>query len=132
MQTFLPYPNFRKSAEALDPKRLGNQAYRECKTLINGGWPNHPCAKMWRNHKPYLAFYALCCLEELSNRGRQYPHHVEFFRSFLNEKLVKPFWIGDERIHSSHRAILLAKDYKWYSQFNWKEKPAEKKEEVKK
>ena len=48
MQTFLPYPSFSESMKCLDPKRLGNQVYRECLTLIRGGWSNHPIAKMWK------------------------------------------------------------------------------------
>ena len=32
-----------------------------------------------------------------------------------------PPWIGDERLHSSHRSNLLRKDEKFYSQFNWTE-----------
>lgn len=57
MQTFLPYADFDESARALDPKRLGNQVYRECLTLIRGGWPNHPASRMWRGYECALACY---------------------------------------------------------------------------
>ena len=32
-----------------------------------------------------------------------------------------PHWLGDEAFHSSHRANLLRKDYKFYSQYEWEE-----------
>lgn len=134
MQVFLPLPSLKDSVTALDPKRLGNQIYRECKTLINGGWPYHPASKMWSGYKPALAVYALYGLEELACRGRFYPHHVDYFKSFLPDGLdlsdsqaiieLCPGWLGNEQLHSSHRAALLYKDYKWYSQFGWKEQPA--------
>jgi len=34
-----------------------------------------------------------------------------------------PWWWSGP-IHSSHRAALLFKDYDYYSQFGWEEKPA--------
>jgi hypothetical protein len=34
-----------------------------------------------------------------------------------------PPWYGMEIYHSSHRKVLLSKDFGWYSQFGWKEKP---------
>ena len=39
MQVFLSYPDFEKSVQCLDSKRLGNQIYRECLIIIRGGWP---------------------------------------------------------------------------------------------
>ena len=41
-QVFLPSPDLRASVCCLDPKRLGNQIYREAKTLITGGWTETP------------------------------------------------------------------------------------------
>jgi hypothetical protein len=32
-----------------------------------------------------------------------------------------PDWIGDDRVHASHRSNLLRKDYDFYSQYNWTE-----------
>lgn len=123
VQTFLPYSDFARSARCLDPKRLGNQAYNECRVLINGGWQNHPASKMWRGYEPALATYALRCLEELTRRGRHYPHHYEFFYGHLKDEIIMPSWLGDERIHSSHRSVLLWKNFDWYSQFGWTEQP---------
>ena len=68
MQVFLPYPDFAKSVECLDPSRLGNQIYREALTLIKGGWKHHPASKMWANHKHALAKYWIAGLDELLKR----------------------------------------------------------------
>jgi len=76
MQTFLAYGNFDKSAQVLDPSRLGNQAYREGLTLLRGGWPNHPAHKMWMpKYRRALAEYILACFRELTKRGKHYQHH---------------------------------------------------------
>lgn len=119
MQTFLPYPEFDRSARVLDPSRLGNQVYRECKTLISGGWPNHPASKMWRGYESALALYSLACLRELECRGRSYPHHITFFAQFVTNQSMPP-WLGDPDFHRSHRSNLTRKDPKWYGQF-WDE-----------
>ena len=125
MQTFLPSQNYNISAKQLDPSRLGNQAYREGGTLINGGWPNHPCAKMWAGHRHQLALYCLACLDELNDRGRYYPTHIDFFQDIVDSTSGgRPSWLGDEMLHSSHRACLLYKKPEWYGRFGWKEEPS--------
>jgi hypothetical protein len=118
MQTFLPYPDFDLCAQVLDPKRLGNQAYRECKTLMRGGWANHPASKMWRGFESALARYALALFRELTRRGRHYPVHILFFEPLVTSNAL-PSWLGDERLHSSHRAALLRKDPVWYGKYGW-------------
>ena len=52
MQTFLPYADFKKSAQCLDYKRLGKQrveAFQVYKIVsgqrTTGGWINHPIVK---------------------------------------------------------------------------------------
>lgn len=127
MQVFLPYPDFVRSVGCLDKTRLGNQVYREALTLLRGGWPNHPAAKMWQNYKSALAMYALAGLDELKRRGRDYPHHRATFLRYLNDGPAippMPHWLGNDAFHASHRAALLYKDFAWYSQFGWSESPA--------
>ena len=68
LQTFLPYPNFYKSASCLDKKRLNCQI-KEANQIINiilrkmkikrdgiKGWLNHPVLKIWsdKDGKYYL------------------------------------------------------------------------------
>ena len=124
MQTFLPYPDFRATARVLDASRLGNQAYNECRVLINGGWPNHPASKMWQGYDSALARYAIELLKELELRsGQYYGDHIAYYNVFIDNDAMPP-WLGDERVHASHRAALLYKRRSWYSQFNWTEEPS--------
>lgn len=123
MQTFLPLPDYADSMACLDPDRLGNQVYREGKTLISGGWDNHPAAWMWHGHFHHLALYCIAGLDELTKRGRHYPHHYEFFREQLEmyDDTGPPYWLGNEAFHSSHRSNLLDKRPLWYRKFGWTE-----------
>ena len=124
MQTFLPYPNL-TSIKLLDPSRLGNQVYREAKTLITGGWPNHPVSKLWRDHHHALALYALYGLEELTSRGRHYQKWYDFFGHVYNTEpdTGLPPIVQNPRFCAGHRAALLAKNPSWYSKFGWVETP---------
>ena len=52
MQTFLPYPDFRASAQVLDRRRLGKQRVEALQVLrgliVPGyGWRRHPAVRMW-------------------------------------------------------------------------------------
>lgn len=131
MQTFLPYPSFSRSASVLDNSRLGNQCYRECLTLYNGGWANHPAAKMWEGHKGGLARYALAMALEMMHRCENGtgPWRDEICRKWIDywsgemqkHRSTAPSWIGDRLLHASHRSCLLAKDPAHYGKFNWAE-----------
>jgi len=125
MQTFLPYPDFNKCARVLDPSRLGNQFYREGLTLLRGGWPNHPASKMWQGYMWWLCEYLLACSNELKRRGRHYPKHdrevLEYHRWLSQIEHPKPSWLGDNRLHASHRSNLLRKYPEYYGRFGWSE-----------
>ena len=125
MQVFLPYPDFRQSVACLDKKRLGNQIWRECKTLLNGGWQHHPVAKMWADYKPALAMYGIRGSFELLRRDdinlQKFDHLLEYFKDFIPVKfqgdLPRPPFIGNPDFHLSHRLNLLWKDPEWYSTY---------------
>ena len=121
MQTFLPYPNYYESMTSLDPKRLGNQVYREALTLARGGWRNHPASRMWRGHEHSLCDYALAGLEVLTERGRYYPTHQDTFIALKHSlpDTGAPPWLGNPRLHESHQSNLLRKDPGHYGQFGW-------------
>lgn len=123
MQTFLPYRDFRMSLMCLDPKRLGNQVYRECLTLVRGNWINHPASKMWRGYEYSLCEYGLAGLYVLATRGKIYLHHVKEFLNLREQfpNTGNPSWLGDDDFHASHRSNLLRKNLEWYSQFGWSE-----------
>lgn len=127
MQVFVPYPDLKKSVECLDPSRLGNQIYRECLTLARSKWPNHPVSLMWKDHIFFLCAYAFAGLNELSFRGHFYPNIFDKFHEIQmkHKDTGPPPWWNDRRVHNSHKANLLRKDYAHYSQFNWQVKPSE-------
>lgn len=127
MQTFLPYRDFAENSRCLDSKRLGKQRV-EVLQILNAltdpskkGWKNHPCTRMWRGHEGALIRYGVAICEEWTRRG---------FRDTVREKLLArmppldtgdPAWLGDERLHASHRATLLRKAPDHYRGFGWDE-----------
>lgn len=124
MQTFLPYPSFRKSAQVLDDKRLGKQrveAFQILKTLKTGrkAWANHPATRMWRGYEFALMMYMNAMILEWKRRG------FKNTMQLANVPLIcaLPKWYRDPAFHSAHRAALLAKAPEHYSQFGWVEKP---------
>ena len=126
MQTFLPVRDFYGSMVILDPRRLGKQRV-EAKQILQtlelnkmgyrGPWNNHPAVLMWKGYEEELKYYLFCSIREWERRGY---YNTMLYPNFSGT--VLPPWV-DEKLCSSHRAALLAKDYKYYSQFNWEEKP---------
>ena len=121
MQTFLPYPDFKKSAQSLDYRRLGKQRV-ECLQILKalelgtGGWVNHPATKMWRGYEDALRKYMAECITEWISRGYNNTMSIPTVGSYTN-----PPWLGDEAFHSSHRSNLLRKDAVYYGKFGWSE-----------
>lgn len=131
MQTFLPYPEFEKSAQSLDYQRLGKQRV-EAMQIINAiegkprkdgkpykGWINHPCTVMWREHVDALKHYCNVTIEEWISRG--YNNTMKIYD--IPKKLIMPKWLHHSKFHASHRANLLRKDYAFYSGYGWIEDP---------
>lgn len=129
MQTFLPYADFQQSARVLDYRRLGKQRV-ETLQLVNAigglkGWSRHPAALMWEGHIGTLICYGKIMCEEWISRGYKdtcLGKLDEMLKAYCDQ-LTDPPWLGDERVHSSHRAALLHKDEIYYKQFNWSECP---------
>ena len=132
MQTFLPYPDFERSARVLDVKRLGKQRV-ECLQVVRGltvadyGWRHHPAVKMWRGHLEALGRYTLVCCDVWAAGGRADTcattvvadlsgAGVTTIRS--EDELVAaramPQWLGDPDFHRSHQSALLRKDPEHY------------------
>lgn len=132
MQTFLPYPDFERSARALDAKRLGKQRV-ECLQVVRAltwptyGWKHHPAVKMWRGYVEALACYSLTCCAVWVEAGRGDTcaatirtdlaaagvHEVRS-QPALAEAGALPPWLGNEDFHRSHRSALLRKDPGFY------------------
>ncbi len=128
MQTFLPYPDFERSARALDVKRLGKQRVEVIQivralTTPGYGWANHPAVLMWKGYEEALGRYGLTCCDvwtglgfgdtcEATIRSDLARAGVTTLRSQaeLAGTDALPRWLGDERFHRSHRSALLRKD----------------------
>ena len=133
MQTFLPYPDFDRSAAVLDPKRLGKQRVEVIQivralTVPGYAWKSHPAVLMWKGHEEALAAYGqsivgawtalgfgdtceATILADLAAAGhRSRPRS----QAALAAARKLPVWLGDEALHRSHRSALLRKDPDWY------------------
>lgn len=138
MQTFLPYADFEESAYCLDYKRVGKQRV-EAKQIFNcleyrrkndwymrnkngkiqlRGWINHVAVKLWEGYDEALKLYINTFINEWECRG--YNNNMAYYTIDYN-KLVMPPWLGNEKLHASHRSNLLKKDNVFYSQYDWTE-----------
>ena len=122
MQTFLPYPDFKTSAQCLDWRRLGKQRIEAMQILRalenhNYGWQNHPAVNMWRGFEAMLAVYHNTIIEEWISRG--YRNSMKII--VPNIAPISPSWLGNPDFHASHRSNLLRKDPEHYAQFGWTE-----------
>jgi hypothetical protein len=132
VQTFLPYPDFIRSAQVLDDKRLNRQR-SETKQILNvvaglnptSNWRHHPAVKMWIGFPRPLALYgiAICC--EHRRRGKK-DSLKPWFRRMASQLRGSqlPSWFGSSEFHASHRSSLLLKNLEHYAQFGWTEQPA--------
>jgi hypothetical protein len=132
VQTFLPSPDFATSAALLDRRRLGKQrveALQVLRALLRPGygWQHHPAVGMWRGYPEAVAAYGLAmCAQwraeggadtvaasiaaELAAAGLDPPRG----QAELAAAGLLPGWLGDERVHRSHRAALVSKDPEHY------------------
>ena len=129
MQTFLPYPSFLASAHVLDRQRLGKQRVETLQILRalelpDYGWQNHPVVRMWRGRTPALVRYGLDCVRAWTARGHGdstaeqiaefAPWVGELSQDDLRRDSLLPGWLGDERLHRSHRSQLITKAPEFY------------------
>lgn len=128
MQTFLPYPDFNKSAQCLDYRRLGKQRVETKQIALillgenpNSRWRNHPATKMWNGCEQALLKYGAAMCEEWIGRGYKDSLLPWFNERIVNDDALLPSWFGEEKFHASHRSNLLRKKYEYYSKFEWKE-----------
>ena len=131
MQTFLPYESYLECAQVLDNARLGKQRV-ECLQIMKaiagcydstGAWKNHPAVKMWRDYPLSLLTYSRIICIEWRRRGFKDTCEnkmLDIYNRYLEDKqgfYVFPPFLGDERLHLSHRSNLLRKDEKHYRQY---------------
>jgi hypothetical protein len=126
MQTFLPYPDYAASAKVLDRQRLGKQRVENLqiiKALLDPtyGWQNHPAVKMWRGHIISLLDYQAAICSEWVGRGYKDTCLDKSF-ALLNEyggelRIIRPYWMGNMEIHTSHQSNLMRKFPEHYGQY---------------
>lgn len=107
----------------LDRQRLGKQRVETLQIAnvlasgrTTGGWVNHPAVRMWRGHLNGLITYGLVICDEWTARG---------YADTCRDKMLAlgapsdemPPWMGDERVHQSHRSKLLMKFPDHYSTY---------------
>ena len=129
MQTFLPYPDFARSAAVLDIPRLGKQRVETLQilralTFDDYGWRNHPAVTMWVGHTPALVAYGAAVTRRWQAAGygdTVLPQLVEFLDGAplrtqlqLKDAGLLPPWLGQRALHRSHRAALIRKDPEHY------------------
>ena len=121
MQTFLPYPDIKKSIRCLDWKRLGKQRVEamQIHNILTGkseskAWRNHPAVLMWINYENALAVYMNTAINHWIERG--YNNTMKLIEVSDYEL---PYWFGNSKFHNSHKSNLLRKDFSFYSQYNW-------------
>ena len=124
MQTFLPYKDFVESAKCLDDKRLGKQRVEALQILKalhidDYWWQNHPAVKMWKGYEIALMEYMTCCIDEWKSRGFKNTMSRADMR-LLKPSLEYPIWLGNDKLHISHKSNLLRKMAEHYSKYNWK------------
>lgn len=115
VNTFLPFPDFAKSLAVLDNKRCGKQRV-EAKQLIDAlfsgtKWQNHPACKMWIGYEDALIHYYNLSLDEWESRG----FNNTMPRLEYNVDYAKPWWLGWDHFHESHKASLMRKFPDYYS-----------------
>ncbi|MEU3445954.1 MSMEG_6728 family protein [Streptomyces thermolilacinus] len=135
MQTFLPYPDFRASARALDRRRLGKQRVEALQVLrgltVPGyGWRRHPAVRMWAGYEEALVRYGLevchvwrdlghqdsCAASLVSGYAALRPHTPVRAQEDLAAAGELPPWLGDAAFHRSHRSALIRKDPEVYAE----------------
>ena len=132
MQTFLPYPDFERSARSLDDRRLGKQRVEGIQVLRGlirpgYGWRHHPAVKMWQGYEEALGRYVLTCCEVWTGRGFAdtcaativadlHEHGITRVRhqAELAADGSLPPWLGNDSFHRSHQSSLVRKDPEHY------------------
>lgn len=133
MQTFLPYPDFIASANALDQKRLGKQRVETIQVLRGlvqpgYGWRHHPAVKMWTGYEEALVRYGLdmCGVWVATGRADTTADTMRAdaatargltvirTQDDLDSAGELPPWLGDDALHLSHRSALVRKAPDFY------------------
>jgi hypothetical protein len=137
MQTFLPLESFTETATILDMRRLGKQRVEGFQVLealagVESRWIHHPAVVMWKGCEFLLSRYIYTMCAEWRQRGYQDGIEVrtmELMEDALRADVLtpeasmgRPWWLGAEGFHLSHRSNLLKKDPAYYRKY-WPNDP---------
>lgn len=127
MQTFMPFESYSLTAAVLDDKRLGKQRVETLQIMsalcTNRGWIHHPATNMWRGYEFSLLYYQnAICREWHLDRGFEDTCLRKTAEIFWNthtidesDVAIKPWWVGEKKVHLSHQSNLVRKDRHYYS-----------------
>ncbi len=138
VQTFLPYPDFDRSAAVLDDRRLGKQRVEALQilhvllglrwNLATGtiedftprAWRSHPAVLMWVDHEQVLLRYQRSVCVTWMARGFNDTCYeksvglVSLWTATGGDGAAEPPWLGGEALHRSHQSNLIRKDPETY------------------
>ena len=132
MQTFLPYPDFARTAEVLDARRLGKQRVEVIQivralTVPTYAWKSHPAVLMWQGYEEALGTYGRAMVRAWRERGFDDTCEATILADLAasgvagtrsQDELAAagalPPWLGDEALHRSHQSALVRKDAATY------------------
>jgi hypothetical protein len=131
MQTFLPYPDFARSAQVLDDRRLGKQrveAFQILRALHipDYGWRHHPVVAMWRGYDCALVAYAEAIVAEWRRRGfrdsvgprlRAFCPDGPSSERDLAAQGMLPSWLGLPAFHRAHQSALVRRKPEHYRRY---------------
>ena len=126
MNTFLPHKSFKKSAQVLDYKRLGNQrseTWQIIDILVfhkESRWKSHPAIKLWQGYEKALIKYGIEICREWIRRGyidNMLPRFLKLQEELGNMNMIYPPILFKKESTDSHKSNLLRKDKAYYSKY---------------
>ena len=122
MQTFLPFADFKETAQCLDLKRLGKQRVEAMQILmvlmgLSKGWSNHPAVAMWRGYEEALSQYAYAICDKWTSHGYKDTCKEKIKQMISSKPVIMPSWMGSKDFHQSHQSNLLRKKPEHYGKF---------------
>ena len=136
MKTLLPFPDFEECAQALHTEHLERQcidamellnklAKKDCSILTCHSW-----VKMWVGYELALSAYTLAMLNELEvrtnvNQNDRIDQVIDLVTTVFKSAGDKPWWLGQDLIHGSHRGYLIyqRRDYYGPEGKDWQDPP---------
>ena len=124
MQIFIPYEDAFATARVLDNKRLNKQII-ECKQIVSAAlgestaWRNHPVVLMDKDYTPWVNWYMLVLRnEQVVRKGNTSKADAAYNSSMISSiEPSRPYFLGLELLHRSHRSRLYVKDNIHYASF---------------